>query len=53
MVNFRNMQPQLPEYFKSTGTGILAGFNGVVCMVDDILIHGKNQAEHDQRLRSL
>ena len=32
---------------------ILAGFVGVVCMIDDILIHGSTQEEHDQRLAAV
>ena len=27
---------------------ILAGLEGVVCMIDDIQIHGSTQEEHDQ-----
>ena len=29
----------------------LCGIPGVVCMMDDVLVHGKTQQEHDQRLR--
>ena len=29
---------------------ILSGLEGVVCMVDDVLIHGRTQEEHDQQL---
>jgi len=32
---------------------ILAGLEGVVCMIDDILIHGSTQEEHDQRLAAV
>ena len=32
---------------------ILAGLVGVVCMIDDILIHGSTQEEHDQRLAAV
>ena len=31
---------------------ILAGSEGVVCQMDDTLIFGKDQAEHDQRLEA-
>ena len=29
---------------------ILQGLEGVVCLIDDILVHGKNQEEHDKHL---
>ena len=29
---------------------ILSGLEGVVCMMDDVLVHGRTQEEHDQRL---
>ena len=32
---------------------ILAGLEGVLCHVDDILIHGRNQKEHDERLSTV
>ena len=32
-------------------TEILDDVPGVVCLVDDILVTGKTQAEHDSRLR--
>jgi len=32
---------------------ILRGLEGVVCMVDDILVYGKDQEEHDERLRKV
>ena len=31
-------------------SAILEGLPGVVCQMDDVLIHGKDQAEHDARL---
>ena len=32
---------------------MLAGLPGVVCMMDDIFIHGAYKAEHDKRLRKV
>ena len=29
---------------------LLDGLDGVVCLMDDVLIHGKAQDEHDDRL---
>ena len=29
---------------------IFTGLDGVICMIDDVLIHGKTPQEHDQRL---
>ena len=31
----------------------LVGREGVECNIDDILIHGKNKKEHDQRLHAV
>ena len=39
-----------PEHFQRRMSEILSGLEGVVCLVDDILICGKTQAEHDERL---
>ena len=39
-----------PEYFQKRMSDILAGLEGVVCMIDDVLIHGSTQDEHDRRL---
>ena len=39
-----------PEYFPKRMSEILPGLEGVVCMVDDVLVHGRTQEEHDQRL---
>ena len=33
-------------------SSILNGLDGVVCLMDDILIYGSNQEEHDQRLEA-
>ena len=41
-----------PEHFQRRMTSMLEGLPGVVCHIDDILIYGKDQQEHDERLRS-
>ena len=40
-----------PEFFQQKISTILANLEGVVCMIDDVLIFGHNQEEHDQRLK--
>ena len=35
-----------PEYFQKTMTTILEGVEGVVCLMDDILIYGRDPEEH-------
>ena len=40
-----------PEVFQRTMSQILEGLEGVVCHMDDILIHGPMQEVHDQRVR--
>ena len=42
-----------PEHFQHRMSGILQGLDGVVCMMDDILVHGKTQEEHDQCLQNV
>ena len=32
---------------------ILDGLPGVLCMIDDVVVHGKSQDEHEQRLRAV
>ena len=39
-----------PEYFQKKMSQLLEGLEGVVCMMDDVLIYGQNQAEHDRRV---
>ena len=39
-----------PEHFQKVIQGLLKDTDGVECQVDDILIFGKDQAEHDHRL---
>ena len=38
------------EYFQKRVSEILQGVDGVVCLIDDNLVHGKTQEEHDKCL---
>ena len=39
-----------PEHFQRRMSALLEGLEVVVCLMDDILVYGKNQEEHDERL---
>ena len=39
-----------PEHFQRQMNEILDNLSGVLCLMDDIIIHGKNQQEHKERL---
>ena len=39
-----------PEHFQRRMSEILQDVEGAVCLMDDILVHGKTQEEHDGRL---
>ena len=39
-----------PEFFQKQMSAILAGLGGVFCLMDDILVFGKDCVEHDKRL---
>ena len=41
-----------PEYFQKRMLEVLDGLEGVICMMDDVLIFGSTQEEHDSRLLS-
>ena len=43
----------LPELFQSHMNRILEGLEGNLCHMDDMLIYGAGQAEHDSRLRAV
>ena len=43
--------PSAPEHFKMRMDKELSGIDGVKCLMDDILVMGKDQAEHDLRLK--
>ena len=42
-----------PEHFQRRMQAVLQGLEGVVCLMDDVLVHGRTQAEHDQRLTAV
>ena len=42
-----------PEIFQREMQKILAGSEGTVCMMDDILVYGQNVEEHDRRLTAV
>ena len=42
-----------PEHFQRRMNEILGDIEDAVCLIDDILIYGKTQSEHDQRLLSV
>ena len=39
-----------PEFFQKQMIAILAGLEGVLCLMDDILVFDKDRTEHDKRL---
>jgi len=40
-----------PEIYQRTMSAILLGIEGVICHMDDVLIHGQTAAEHNERVR--
>lgn len=42
-----------PEHFQRRMSEILTGLHGVQCQMDDILVFGKDQAEHDRHLTAV
>ena len=42
-----------PERFQKRMLNELEGLEGVICIMDDILVHGKTQKEHDERLEAV
>lgn len=42
----------VPEHFQRRMSQILEGLDGVLCLMDDVLVFGKTQGEHDCRLRA-
>ena len=40
----------MPEYFQKRVSEILQGVDGVICLIDDSLVYGKTQEDHDKRL---
>ena len=39
-----------PEHFQKRMSHILSGLEGVICLVDDVLVFGRDKEEHDSRL---
>ena len=39
-----------PEHFQRRMNEILVNTEGAVCLIDDVLVYGSTQSEHDQRL---
>ena len=39
-----------PEYFQKCMSQILEGLEGILCQIDDVLVYGKDQDEHDRRV---
>lgn len=39
-----------PEHFQKKISTVLTGLEGTLCMIDDVLVAGATQEEHDQRL---
>ena len=42
-----------PELFQRHMNSMLSGLSGVLCLMDDVLVFGKDQAEHDDRLEKV
>jgi hypothetical protein len=42
-----------PEIFQRTMSKILSGMEGVVCHMDDVLVHAPTREEHDRRVRKV
>lgn len=41
-----------PEFYQQQVSQILAGLPGTVCLMDDIMIAGRDETEHDERLKA-
>ena len=39
-----------PEHFQRRMSVLLDGMDGVICLMDDVLVYGKTQEEHDEQL---
>ena len=42
-----------PEFFQREMSTLQRGLEGVVCQIDDILVYGKDQREHNKRLEAV
>jgi len=43
----------VPKFFQQQMCKILDDLPGVLCMINDVLVHGKSQDERDQRMRAV
>ena len=42
-----------PELFQKRMNVLLNDLDGVLCLIDDVLVYGKSQSEHDERLAAV
>ena len=42
-----------PEHFQKRMSRILSGPDGILCQMDDVLVFGRDQSEHDARLTAV
>ena len=42
-----------PEHFQKRMSMILTSLEGVLCLMDDILVFGSNEQQHDERLNEV
>ena len=42
-----------PEYFQKQMNRVLCGLDGVLCLIDDVLVYGNNEGEHKTRLEAV
>ena len=42
-----------PELFQKRMNTLLSDLKGVLCLMDDVLVYGKDQSEHDKRLKAV
>lgn len=42
-----------PEHFQRVMADVIEGLDGVICHIDDLLVWGKDQEQHDTRLHAL
>ena len=43
----------VPEHFQKRMNEILKDLPGVVCLIDDVLVYGSTEAEHDKHLQAV
>jgi len=46
-----NRLPSVPEYFQCKMSEVLTGLEGVVCLIDDVLVYGNTEEQHNQCLK--